>query len=402
MKSKIIKNWKQKLESELKENILSFWIRQTQDLENGGFYGYISNDNTIKKDAPKGLIPNARILWTFSAAARYWNKDKYIKMANRAYDYILKYFFDNKYGGGYWMLDFQGNPIDKKKKSYGQAFLIYGLSEYYRATGSEEALNLAKDYFDLIENKIYDQEIGGYIETFNRDWSISEDARLSEKDMDEKISMNNHLHILEAYTNLLRVWKNALLEERLSQLIRIFLEHIISSDNFHLNLFFDENWNVKSETISYGHDIECSWLLLEAAQVLGDAEVIDEVEAVVPKMVDVTIQEGINDNGAVYYEKKGTGEIVRDIDWWPQAETVVGLVNAYQITGQTEYLEQGVKTWQFIEENVVNKEYGEWYNKITPDGESCSDCGKVSIWKGPYHNARACMELIDRLEKIIE
>lgn len=402
MKSKIIKNWKQKLESELKENILSFWIRQTQDLENGGFYGYISNDNTIKKDAPKGLIPNARILWTFSAAARYWNKDKYIKMANRAYDYILKYFFDNKYGGGYWMLDFQGNPIDKKKKSYGQAFLIYGLSEYYRATGSEEALNLAKDYFDLIENKIYDQEIGGYIETFNRDWSISEDARLSEKDMDEKISMNNHLHILEAYTNLLRVWKNALLEERLSQLIRIFLEHIISSDNFHLNLFFDENWNVKSETISYGHDIECSWLLLEAAQVLGDAEVIDEVEAVVPKMVDVTIQEGINDNGAVYYEKKGTGEIVRDIDWWPQAETVVGLVNAYQITGQTEYLEQGVKTWQFIEENVVNKENGEWYNKITPDGEPCSDCGKVSIWKGPYHNARACMELIDRLEKIIE
>ena len=402
MKSKIIKNWKQKLESELKENILSFWIRQTQDLENGGFYGYISNDNTIKKDAPKGLIPNARILWTFSAAARYWNKDKYINMANRAYNYILKHFIDDEYGGAYWMLDFRGQPIDKKKKSYGQAFLIYGLSEYYRATESEKALNLAKDYFDLIENKIYDQEIGGYIETFNRDWSISEDARLSEKDMDEKISMNNHLHILEAYTTLLRVWKTALLEERLSQLIRIFLEHIISSDNFHLNLFFDENWNVKSETISYGHDIECSWLLLEAAQVLGDAELIDEVEAVVPKMVDVTIQEGINDNGAVYYEKKGTGEIVRDIDWWPQAETVVGLVNAYQITGQTEYLEQGAKTWQFIEENVVNKEYGEWYNKITPDGEPYSDCGKVSIWKGPYHNARACMELIDRLERIIE
>ncbi|MCF7885008.1 MAG: AGE family epimerase/isomerase [Candidatus Marinimicrobia bacterium] len=397
-----LKLWKKQAESELKENILNYWIKYTLDRENGGFYGEITNDNKINKNASKSLIQNTRILWTFSAAYKCWREPKYLEIANRAYNYLVGNFIDQQYGGAYWLLDASGESIDVKKKSYGQAFFIYALSEYYMATKLLEVKKRAIEYFNLIEEHFYDLENGGYFETCNRDWSLATDLRLSDKDMNEKKSMNNHLHLLEAYTNLYRIWDNSELRARLRELLEIFIDNIICSSTFHFKLFFNEYWKSKSDKISFGHDIEGSWLLWEAAKVLDDSTLESKIESIILKMAGATVEEGITDKKALIYEKEGNGQPVDEIDWWPQAEAVVGLLNAYQISKQEKYLNLARHAWNFIDKYIIDKQYGEWYYKVTPAGKPYQDLAKISEWKGPYHNGRACMELSHRLEAIIK
>jgi len=396
-----LQNWQRSIAQELKENLLAYWIKHTQDSENGGFYGRISNNNQVHKDAPKSLILNTRILWTFSAAYKKWKNPDYLEIANRAYNYLIHNFIDSKYNGVYWMLDYRGNPVNDKKKSYGQAFFIYSLSEYYKVDKNPKVKDLAINYFKLLLENIYDDENGGYFETCNRNWSLAEDLRLSDKDMNEKKSMNNHLHMLEAFTNLYRIWPDPELEDKLRELIGNFLDYIICPETYHFKLFFNECWNTKSRNISFGHDIEGSWLLCEAAEVLEDRKLLDKIHSISLKMVDATIMEGFTDKGAVYYEKEENGDIVEEIDWWPQAEAVVGLLNAFQISQDNKYLDLATKAWNFIDKYIKNKKYGEWFYKVKPDGEPCQEKNKVSEWKGPYHGGRACMESIERLEKII-
>ncbi len=250
---------------ELTQNILPFWIDKMQDAEYGGFYGRIDGNDRLHKNANKGSVLNARILWTFSAAYRILKDEEYLDVATRAYDYIKQYFLDKKFGGVYWELDYKGNPANTKKQVYAQGFALYGFSEYYRATGNQEALDLAIELFHLIE-KYKDKKYGGYFEAFTREWQPIEDMRLSEKDANEKKSMNTHLHILEPYTNLLRVWDNEELKKAQRELILIFSDKILNNNTFHQELFFGEDWAVRSSAISYGHDIEASWLLYEAAR----------------------------------------------------------------------------------------------------------------------------------------
>lgn len=221
---------------ELTQNILPFWINKMQDNQNGGFYGQIDGRNQLHDKANKGAVLNARILWTFSAAYRILGNKQYLEMATRAYDYIKQYFMDKELGGIYWELDYKGNPINTKKQVYAQGFALYGFSEYYRATNKEEALNLAIDFFHLIE-KYKDRQYGGYFEAFTREWEPIEDMRLSEKDANEKKSMNTHLHILEPYTNLLRIWKNDKLEKAQEELIDIFSDNILDNGTYHQHLF---------------------------------------------------------------------------------------------------------------------------------------------------------------------
>ncbi len=387
---------KQQLNEELTHNILPFWMQKMADPVNCGFYGQIDGNDQVIADAPKGGILNARILWTFSAAYNSIKNLQYLETASRAKDYIFEHFFDSDFGGTYWCLDHKGEPLDTKKQIYSQAFFIYALSEYYLASGDESCRAEAIKLFGLIEKISFDKEQNGYFEAYSRDWELLEDLRLSQKDANEKKTMNTHLHILEAYTNLYRIWKDDTLARQLKNLINIFLDKIIDPKSFHLNLFFDENWVRKSSITSYGHDIESSWLLYEAALELHDLALIKKTKEICLKIVEAA-KEGLHPDGSLIYEKdNATGHTDFERHWWPQAEAVVGFYNAFELTGNSHFLLNVTECLDFIQSNLVDAVNGEWYWSIKADGTVNRGGDKAGFWKCPYHNGRMCLEIMKR------
>ena len=380
-------------------NILPFWLEKTIDRENVGFYGRIDGHGVLHKEAEKGAILNARILWTFSAAYRVLRKPEYLEAATRAKDYVIAHFYDKEFGGTYWSLDYLGQPKDTKKQFYAIGFMIYGLSEYARATGDKEALDYAIRLFDTIESHSFDRENNGYIEACTREWGEIADMRLSDFDANYPKSQNTHLHIIEPYTNLFRVWKDERLERALRNLINIFTDHILNPETHHLDLFFENDWTRGAGHLeSYGHDIECSWLMHEAALVLGDKDVLAKVEPVV-QMVAKASEKGLNADGSMIHEANlDTGHVDDDLHWWVQAETVVGFFNIYQYFGDETALDKAERCWQYIKDNLIDRENGEWYWSRHADGTLNTDDDKAGFWKCPYHNGRMCLEIIERTE----
>lgn len=387
----------EKLRSELElelKNILDYWMRHTIDEQQGGFYGRISNENVVDTDAPKGLVLNARILWTFSAAYNFISDKKYLVIADRAFQYLTRYFYDQQYGGFYWSLDKWGQAIETKKQIYGIAFCCYAFSEYYKASQSISSLDYAKDCFNRIEQHAFDRERTGYLEAFTREWEPIADLRLSDKDANEKKTMNTHLHVLEAYSNLYRSWADERLGNRVRQLLANFADHILNKETGNLQLFFDENWNVRGETVSYGHDIEAAWLLLEAAETIDDKQWIEAARDLALQLSEATC-EGLDTDGGLWYELEN-GKLVKQKHSWPQAEAMVGFFNAWQLSGKKKYLDHSIKSWQFIRQNILDKANGEWFWGINEDGSIMQQQDKVGFWKCPYHSSRACLEIIRR------
>ena len=387
----------QELKDELTHNILPFWMDKMIDEEHGGFYGQMTGKNQLVTDAPKGGILNARILWSFSSAALHLKNPLYIEFARRTKEYAFKYFFDEQYGGAYWLLNADGTALDTKKQIYAQAFFIYAFVEYFRITAENDVLDKAIELFQLIEKYSFDTLQNGYFEAYSKDWELLEDLRLSEKDANEKKTMNTHLHILEAYTNLYRVWDDPLLEKQLRNLIEIFLEKIVNASTHHLDLFFDENWVCKSNLVSYGHDIEASWLLVEAARVLGDAELLLKTNALSLKIV-AAASEGLQANGSIVNEKNNlTGHVDTNCDWWGQAEALLGFYNAFELTKDNAFAEKAIANWEFIKKYIVDKKNGEWHWAVSADGLIDKENDKAGFWKCPYHNSRMCLEMITRI-----
>lgn len=381
------------IEKELLEDILPFWIDHAIDGKNGGFYGKIHNDLHVEENAPKGGVLNARILWTYSAAYKLYGKQEYMDMAKRAYNYIRDFLIDPEFGGIYWSVDYRGNRLETKKQIYAQAFAIYAFSEYYSTFGDEEALSIAVTLYELVEKYSYDPVYKGYFEACSREWQL-QNFCLDEKCGKEKKSMNTILHIIEAYTNLYKVWKNEGLRKKLEETVKVTMEHIVDIKTGHFKLFFKENWNNLKMEYSYGHDIEGSWLLCEAAEAVGNSALLIQVEDISKKMAEATLRDGIDTDGSIMYE--GGPEGVKDTDrhWWPQAEAVVGFTHAFRLTGDTRFDQAAANVWKFIKENIIDHENGEWFWAVTRDGEILKPDSKVDIWKCPYHNARACMEII--------
>lgn len=390
---------RKEVEETLTTNILPFWMDKMTDTKRGGFYGRISGEDVLMPEAEKGAILNARILWTFSSAYRLFKKPEYLETATRAKREIIDRFYDKDFGGIYWSTNADGSPLDTKKQIYAIGFAIYGLSEYNRATGDSEALEYAIRLFNDIEAHSFDKEKNGYCEALTREWNEIADMRLSDKDANERKTMNTHLHILEPYTNLFRVWKDEHLKNQLRNLIRLFIDRILDKETSHLQLFFDDDWVSKYRIISYGHDIEASWLLHEAALVLDDKELLAEVEPHVINIAEAATEGFLTSAGMVYEQHIDTASIDAERHWWVQAETVVGYINLYQHFNDQRSLSRAIQCWDFIKRHLIDRENGEWYWSLKADGSVNRDDDKAGFWKCPYHNGRMCMEIIERFSE---
>ena len=392
-------DFRKKLKEELTGNILPFWMENVVDKVNGGFYGAISNDLQIHNEIPRTAILCARILWTYALAYQKLNEQQYLSIARWAYDYLIKVFWDQEYSGVYWDVNYQGFPVSTYKHHYAQAFAIYGLAEYYRATREEKSLKLSQELFHLLEKYAFDPINQGYIEGNSREWTAMTDMRLSDKDLNCRKSMNTNLHILEAYTNLARVWDNASLKNQLKGLLETFLQHIINQQTGHFKLFFDDQWHSLSENVSFGHDIEGSWLLGEAAKLIGDPELIVKVHKSAMKMAEAVYEQGVDKDGSLFHERDSLGLMNSGKEWWAQAEAVVGFYNAFQLSGKEKFANASYRCWTFIQGKLVDQTFGDWYKRVYQDGTPEPTSFKAGPWECPYHQSRACFEMLDRLDE---
>jgi len=390
-----LKKLKDELNDEL-THILNYWIKNTPDNEYGGFLGRIDAEDKVVQGSPKGSVLNARILWSFSAAYNLNKNPEYLQYAERAYQFLTTYFIDKEYGGVYWTVDYKGNPLDTKKQVYASAFTIYGLSEYYRASGHEDAKTAAINLYNLLVEHSYDTARTGYLEAFTREWEPINDLRLSAKDANEKKTMNTHLHVLEGYANLYSIWPDEGLKSQIMTLLHDFLDHFINPESWHLNLFFDEDWRGRSALVSYGHDIEAAWLLLKAAEIIKHKPLIERLKDISIKIAKATLS-GLDTDGGLWYEYEPADKfLVKEKHWWVQAEAIVGLYNAWQITGDEKFIEQAEKTWEFVKNKIIDQKKGEWVWGIDKNGNVLPDEDKAGMWKCPYHNSRACIEIVKR------
>jgi mannobiose 2-epimerase len=343
----------------------------------------------------RSAVVNARILWTFSAAYRAYGQPDYLATARRAFEYLRSAFRDPQYGGVYWSVDASGHPVNDRKHVYAQAFTIYGLAEYARAANSREAVTWARELLGLVETHTHDEQYGGNVECRARDWSPLADMRLSEKEPPATKTMNTLLHLMEAYTNLRRISNDALLRRRHEALIELFLDQVIDPTENRFRLFFDADWRPLPDHISPGHDIEGSWLLVEAAEVAGRPDLLARSLDAAYRMAETVLRTGLDDEGFVIYQAGEHRDPARH--WWPQAEGVVGFYNAYQISGRHDFRDAALRLWELIEQRFVDRERGEWHKIVHPDGSPDLTQPKAGPWECPYHNGRACLEMLARL-----
>ncbi|MBK6929967.1 MAG: AGE family epimerase/isomerase [Saprospirales bacterium] len=387
----ILEAYRHDLQREL-GHILDWWAEHMADPERGGFSGRIDNLNTPDPGAARGIVLHSRILWAFAAAARIQNDARRLATAQYAFDYLRRHFIDPEYGGVFWALTPEGQPLNTRKQIYGLAFAMYGLSEYFRASGQKPALDEAIGLFHWIEKYSYDAVRGGYLEAFACNGAPLSDLRLSPKDRNDPKTMNTHLHLLEAYANLYRVWPDTLLAQRLRHLIQLFLDHIINPLSGHLILFFDTGWAPQSDTISYGHDIEAAWLIQEAAGVLGDGPLLARCREYAVIGATAAARGLDETDGGLWYENQ-----VFEKHWWAQAEAMVGFLNAWQISGEDHFLDKSIGCWQFVQRYLLDRAHGEWFWGIDSRHRVMAGEDKAGFWKCPYHNSRACLEIMERI-----
>jgi mannobiose 2-epimerase len=387
---------KKEMKQCLEDNILRYWIDKVTDNEHGGYYGRVDGHDQVHPEAEKGAILNGRILWAFSAAYRVLKKQEYLDAATRAKDYILDHFVDKEYGGVYWSLDCEGKPLDTKKQTYAIGFVIYGLSEYARATGDKPSLDTAIKLYHDIEDHAYDAINGGYVEALTREWNPIADMRLSDKDENGAKTMNTHLHVIEPYTNLYRVWPSKELRESIHRLLDVFTDKLYNKETHHLDLFFDNEWHGRRNIESYGHDIEATWLLWETALVLGEDDVKTKLKPIVVDLAKAA-DEGLQPDGSMIYEHwKDTGKTDRQRQWWVLCENIIGHANLYQYFHDTSALKVAKDCWTFIDKHLVDHVNGEWHWAVDDNGKINLEDDKAGFWKCPYHNSRMCLEIIER------
>ena len=409
------KNFYAELKQELTQDILPYWTKHARDTVNGGFFGSIDNNNKCKAKEERSVVMVSRFLWSYSAAARLLKDASYMEMADWAYAYLSKYFFDTYYGGVFWSVSASGKALITRKQIYGNAFALYALSEYAAAlleikkeeTPAQVVMTHALTLFTLLEKHAKDAKQGGYWEARAQNWAETKETKKSKKDIDCDKSMNTNLHVMEAYTNLYRtlplVFPHKSAEQKqighaLEELISVHVSHILNKKDFHLDLYFNKNWKqTGKDEISYGHDIEASWLLWEAATELGKKTLQNALKPIVLTVAEKSLVEGFDPSTGGFENTflNGTKDTTRV--WWNQAEALNGFYNAWEITGRTDFAKAVEGVWQWIVTKQKDKVHGEWFAEVSKDGVPNKKEAKGGNWKTSYHNARCCMELMRRM-----
>lgn len=384
-------------ERELRDNILPFWASYPVD-KTGGFCGALSNDLQVVAGAPRSSVLCSRILWTFSAAYRRYGDPAFLGVARHAYTALTETFWDDEHGGVYWYTDKGRAPLQTAKRTYAQAFALYGLAEYARVADGT-GLELAQGLFRLLERFAYDPEHGGYLEGFDRLWEPLSDMRLGRSDPPYRKASNTLLHVLEAYTNLYDVWPDEALRARLCELVDTLLTHVLRSHPTHLGIFFDDAWRSLSAARSLGHDIEGSWLLVRAAAVLGDDTLRSRTREAALNLAEAVLRDGLSARGHIFDGISPAGVADPRVQWWPQAEAVVGFLGTFELSGDPRFLAAAETVWTFAQTHLVDRVHGDWFKELDEDGTPDLGHVKVGLWECPYHHSRACLEVLARTEE---
>lgn len=388
-----ISKFKSEVESDLTGNILPFWMDKVTDPA-GGFYGTVVNDGTAFPQAPKSAVMNARVLWAFSKAFGKYGLDCYRETADRAADYYISHFIDKEFGGTVWSVTPEGEIKDGTKQSYASAFGIYGLAEHFRATGSQASLDAAIALFRTLEEHSYDKVNGGYFETFNQDWTTPGPRTAGLRPVATK-TMNTQINMMKAYSTLYQVWPDETLRGRIVELMDIFRTKLYDPEGKHLLVNCDDNWNSLEDIHYFGHDIEAAWLLWETADVLKDEDLKMNIRQQVLDLTDEALASGLTAEGAMQDERTSRGIRAR-YSWWSQCETMIGCINAWQITGESRYFDTAEKNWEFVKSWFIDRENGGWFKTINKDCQPARE-PKANEWHGPYHNSHFAFEVIERL-----
>lgn len=380
------------VKKELTEHIIPFWAG-LKDEENGGFYGFMDYDLNLDKKAEKGVILNSRILWFFSSCYSVLKDEQCKELAFHAFEFLKNNCIDFDNGGVYWMMDYTGKPVDTMKHTYNIAFAIYALSAYYNAVGDKFALDLANKLFVDIETKTLDEY--GYQEAFSVNWELVANDALSENGLMADKTMNTILHLIEAYTELYKANKNSAVSDRLEFLLGQMYDKVFDPSTNGLKVFFDEKLDVIGDIHSFGHDIEATWLMDLACDVIGNKDLIEKFAQMNLK-ISKNIQNIAFENGALNNERENQ-EIDKKRVWWVQAEAIVGFINAYEHSGDKSFLDTARAIWEYTKEEIIDKREGsEWYSEVSFDNNPHTHKEIVGPWKCPYHNGRMCLEVIQR------
>ncbi|MCM1165432.1 MAG: AGE family epimerase/isomerase [Lachnospiraceae bacterium] len=385
--------FKDEIKSELLNHIIPFW-NALRDDEHGGWYGEVDSALNVDKKAEKGVILHSRILWFYSNAYMALKESALLDNARHAYEFLAEKCYDREYGGVYWTVNYDGTPADDMKHSYCQAFFIYALASYYRASGDKAALDTAYKVFELIEGNHADDV--AYREKLSRDLKTElANDELSENGLMADKTMNTTLHLMEAYTELYLADKNERVLERLKFQMNLTYDKIFDSDR--LRVFFDGDMNEIGDVHSYGHDIEATWLIDRAADVIGDEEFAKKFRGMNAKIAANIAKIAYDAESGSLLNESDKGVVNRKRVWWVQAETVVGFINAHQ-RGYGDYMGIAESVWRYIRDNVVDKRTGgEWFSELEDSGKPDLSHNTVDPWKCPYHNGRMCLEVMRRL-----
>ncbi len=379
------------LENMLFSQILPFWLA-LRDKEHGGYYGYVDKNGTSDPLADKGVIFHSRILWTFSEAFRMTQNKTYLDAAEHAYIFLTEKAMDKEYGGLYWMLDSNGEPVELFKHSYNQAFGIYAFANFYLATGRQDVLDQAIGLFCLLEEKWRDPD--GYREQLTRTFLPMPNEELSENGIVAEKTMNSLLHIMEAYTVLYQASHNPVVKTALIYAVKQLVNKMYNPEKERLEVFFDSHLNSLLDLHSYGHDIEASWLIDRAVSVIKDPELSVLAAPVTKTLYDHVMRRAYTTRGVYFECQNGLDNTQRD--WWVQAEAVIGVANDFQKNGGAEeHILLLYQLLHFLKSEIITPS-GEWAWTTYEDGTHDMKRELAGPWKCPYHNGRMCMEIMTR------
>ena len=411
----------------LRKGVLDVWYPRMIDSINGGYFSNATFDWKIPKHQPKMLVTQSRLIWTSSQAALFYNDSAYTKYARHGFEFLIKHMWDNTHGGFFNIRSKSGNYTDEMygntKTAYGNAFAIYGLTSYYKLTNDIVALNYAKKTFLWLDKHSHDKVHGGYVDAMTEDgiWlsKIKSGSKEPGASNGSYKDYNSTIHLMEAFTELYKIWPDPLVKARLQEVLTI-VRDTFTNKNGYLNLYFTDDWKLISnmdstqevirtrswmDHITFGHDVETAFLLLEASYALGEKN--DTVTLkIAKKLVDQALANGVDQiSGGIYdegYYLPGSDTITilsKNAQWWVQAEGLNAFLMMSKIFPEEKrYYQSYLKIWSYIDNYLIDKKHGDWYINGSNYNPTVIEAPKASVWKGNYHNGRALMNCIRMLK----